>query len=165
MKNTMVKGILLACFTTLVIACNPKKEDLATETKTVDKDQIKTEIQAMEDAYAAAYNTGNPDLIKYYADDATSFSQNKPAQVGIKAITDYLREDIAAFPKGSKMSYTVTSLHVSNDGAQVVEVGAYKMVDSTNTTKRSGNYISVFEKINGKYLCIRDMSASNMPAE
>jgi ketosteroid isomerase-like protein len=39
---------------------------------TVDKGLIKTEIQAMEDAYAVAYNARNADGINYYADDIIS---------------------------------------------------------------------------------------------
>ena len=165
MKNKIVKGLLFAIIITVLVACNQKKVEVNPESTTVDKDQIKTEIQAMEDAFASAYNTKNFDAIAYYADDATSFSQNKPALVGKKAIDDYLKADIESFPKGHKMSYTVTEVHVSNDGNQVVEIGAYKVVDSTNTPKNTGNYISVFEKRDGKYVCIRDMGASNMPKE
>ena len=50
-------------------------------------------------------------------------------------------------------------------GHQVIEIGSYVVVDSTSTEKQSGNYMSLFEKRNGKYVCIRDMSSSIMPAE
>jgi ketosteroid isomerase-like protein len=43
----------------------------------VDKEAIKTEIQAMEDAFAEAYNNSNADGINYYAEDAVSFQTVK----------------------------------------------------------------------------------------
>jgi ketosteroid isomerase-like protein len=36
-----------------------------------------TEIQAMEDAFAEAYNNSNADGINYYAEDAVSFQTVK----------------------------------------------------------------------------------------
>jgi len=44
----------------------------------------------------------------------------------------------------------------------VLEVGYFKVVDSTNTTVNKGNYMSLFVKRNGKYVCLRDMSASDI---
>jgi ketosteroid isomerase-like protein len=42
----------------------------------VDKEAI-NEIQAMEDAFAEAYNNSNADGINYYAEDAVSFQTVK----------------------------------------------------------------------------------------
>ncbi len=49
MKNKTIKEVLLA-FTVLTLACNSKKEEPAV---VVDKEQIKKEIQAKEDEFAA----------------------------------------------------------------------------------------------------------------
>ena len=62
----------------------------------------------------------------------------------------------------NKISFKTDEVFVSNDGNQVVEVGYFKVVDSTNTTVNKGNYMSLFEKRNGKYVCVRDMSASDV---
>lgn len=166
MKNKIVKSVLLGCIMTLVIACNEKKEEPVAAVLAIDKEQIKTEIQGMEDAFAAAFNARNADSsAAYYSDDATSFSQNKAPLVGKKAITDYLKTDVASFPQGNKISFTTNEVHISNDANQVVEIGSYVVVDSTGTKKNSGNFISLFEKRNGKYVCVRDMGASEMPAK
>jgi hypothetical protein len=45
----------------------------------------------------------------------------------------------------------------------VVELGYFKVTDSANATVNSGNYMSLFEKRDGKYVTLRDMSASDMP--
>jgi hypothetical protein len=47
----------------------------------------------------------------------------------------------------------------------VVEIGSYSVVDSTNVAINTGNYMSLFEKRDGKYYCVRDMSASDMPVK
>ena len=77
MKNKMLNGIAMAAITVFVIACTPKKEETPAAV-VVDKEQIKTELQAMETAFAEAMNLRSVSAINYYSDDVTSFSQNKP---------------------------------------------------------------------------------------
>jgi ketosteroid isomerase-like protein len=143
----------------LLIACNEKKEVAMSP---ADKDAIKTEIQAMEDAFAA-YNARNPDEILYYADDAISFSNEKNPLEGKVAIHESIKEDLATFPKAAKISFETKEVHISNDGNQVVEIGGYTIADSTNIKMMSGNFMSLFEKRDGKYICIRDMGSSDLP--
>jgi uncharacterized protein (TIGR02246 family) len=160
MKNKILNGGLLLVFMSLFLGCNQKKE---APIATVDKDAIKTEIQAMEDAYAAAYNARNADGIIYYSDDAISFSNGKRPLEGKSAIHESMKQDLATFPKGAKISFQTKEVHVANDGNQVLEIGGYSVVDSTNTKMMSGNFMSLFEKRDGKYICIRDMGNSDMP--
>ena len=158
MKKKVLQGILLLCMISLLIACNSKKTE-----SVVDKEQIKKEIQAKEDEFAAAYNAGEKRSIGYYAEDATTFAQNKPPIVGKAAIVDYLMANLDSTDKSNKISYTTNEVFVSNDGEQVVEIGFYKVVDSTNTPINTGNYMVLFVKRDGKYVSLRDMSDSDMP--
>ena len=155
MKNETIKKVLLA-FTVLTLACNSNKEGSAV---VVDKEQIKKEIQAKEDEFAATYNSGVLKDIGYYADDATSFFQNRPALVGKEAIVEFLKSGIG---NTDKIAFKTEEVFVSSDGNQVVEVGYFKVLDSTNTTVNKGNYMSLFVKRDGKYVCLRDMSASDI---
>jgi ketosteroid isomerase-like protein len=161
MKNKIVKGVFLACISALVISCNAKNDEPATSA--VDKDQIKKEIQARENEFAEIYNSGQLKNIGYYADDATTFFPNRPALVGKQAIVDYLKSDLDS--NTDKISFVTNEVFVSNDANQVVEVGYFKLVDSSNTIINTGNYMSLFEKRNDKYVCLRDMSASDMPVK
>ena len=163
MKNTTVKGLLLVGIITAMFACETKKEETAAVV--IDKEQIKKEIQAKEDEFAATYNAGVLKDIGYYADDATTFLQNRPALVGKEAIVEFLKSDIST--STNKISFKTNEVFVSNDGNMVVEVGHFTVVDSTNTGINKGNYMSLFEKRNGKYVCVRDMSASdvNLPSQ
>ena len=164
MKNKMLKGIALAVITTLVIACQPKKEEVAAA-PAVDKEAIKAELQTMESAFADAMNAGKPESIVYYSDDVISYDQNAVPLQGKKAVDAKLAEQVKNSAKGNKISYTANEVFPSSDGNQVVELGSYKVVDSTGTAKFSGNYMALFEKRDGKYTCIRDMGASDMPKE
>jgi hypothetical protein len=40
---------------------------------------------------------------------------------------------------------------------------SYTVADSTNIKMMSGNFMSLFEKRDGKYICIRDMGSSDLP--
>ena len=162
MKKEIVKGVLLLSgILPLMSSCNSKPEE--SKSAAVDKEQIKKEIQAKEDAFAELYNTGQLKDIGYYADDATTFFQNRPPLIGKEAIVEFYRSAISS--TSNKISFTSKDIFVSNDGNQVVEIGYFKVVDSTNTPINTGNYMSLFEKRDGKYVCVRDMSASDMPAQ
>jgi ketosteroid isomerase-like protein len=158
MKNKIITGVLLSYVMLLVISCSPKKV-------VVDKEQIKKEIQAKEDEFAATYNAGEMKNIGYYADDATTFAQNSAPLVGKAAIIEYLRANIDSLDKSNKISYTTNEVFVSSDGTHVLEIGYYKVVDSANNAINTGNYMSLFVKRDGKYVCLRDMSASDIPLE
>lgn len=158
MKKTILQGVLLSGILSLMISCNSRQE--ASTTTAIDKEQIKKEIQAKEDAFAEIYNTGELKDIGYYADDAVTFFQNRPPLVGKEAIVEFYKSAIASTT--NKISFTSKDIFISNDGNQVVEIGYFKVVDSTNTPINSGNYMSLFEKRDGKYVCVRDMSASDM---
>ena len=162
MKIMILKTCKLLCLASLLIACNEKSETDA-PVSVVDKEQIKKEIQAREDSFAAVINSGEERAIGYYGDDAKSFYPNRAPLVGKEAIVDFLKTNR---PKNAeKISFTTNEIFVGGDGTYVLEIGSYKIVDSTNTPLNTGNYMSLFEKRNGRYVAIRDMSTSDMPME
>ena len=160
MKNKVLNGILFLFLLSLLAACNTKKTESTTG---IDKEQIKKEIQAKENEYAALYNAGELKNIGYYAEDAITYFQNRAPLVGREAIVEFLKADLVG--NTNKITFTTNEVFVSNDGILVVEIGHYEVVDSANTAINTGNYMSLFEKRNGKYYALRDMSASDMPLE
>jgi ketosteroid isomerase-like protein len=162
MKNKVMQRVLLAFTMLLIISCNAKKPEPAV---VIDTEQIKKEIQAKEDEFAATYNAGKMKYIGYYAEDAVTFSQNAAPHVGRAAILEYLTANIDTLSNSNKISYTTNEVFVSNDANQVVEIGHYTVVDSTNTPVNTGNYMVLFVKRDGRYVCLRDMSASDMPVQ
>jgi ketosteroid isomerase-like protein len=158
MKNKVLRGVLVLYAMSLLISCGPKKAETAVM---FDKEQIKKEIQAKEDSFAAVYNSGEFKKIGYYADDAITFYQNRSPLVGKEARMEFFKSEVAS--NTNIISFKTNEVFVSNDGNQVVEVGSYNVVDSTKASINTGNYMSLFEKRDGKYVCLRDMSASDMP--
>jgi ketosteroid isomerase-like protein len=157
MQNLILKGCTLTCILGLIIACNAKNENAVTEA--FDKEQIKKEIQAKEDSFAYVYNSGDVKSIGYYADDAKSFYPNRPPLVGKASIIAFLTSDLTS--PIDKIKYETKEVFVSNDGKLVVELGAFSVVDSVNTTLNTGNYMTLFEKRDGRYVAVRDMSTAD----
>jgi len=164
MKNKILLGGI-ACLAALVIVSCNKKEETAVkeEVVAVDAEKVKADIQAMETALAESMNAGSANGIDaYYAEDAVSYSQDKPPLTGRAAIKAHTDEQIKESPKGTKVSFTANEVHPSSDGNEVVELGAYKVTDSAGTAMFTGNYMALFKKVDGKYICVRDMAASDM---
>lgn len=120
-----------------------------------DLAKIRTEIQAMENAFADAWNSRSAAAIMaYYADDAVSMINNAPTLSGKEAIMKRMEADLAEIP--SKMTIAFETMDVFAAGDLVVETGKGTIKDSTGTVVMTNKYMSLFEKRNGKYLCIRD---------
>lgn len=164
MKQKKLFPTLLGICMLLIVSCKKEETAPVIEAPVVDVEQIKTEIQALEDAYAAASNARDVEgIMPYYADDIVSYPADEAAIVGKEAMKASLLKDMADYPKGATVSYAVKDIFVSNDGSLVNEIGSYTALDSLGNKMRSGHYFALFEKREGKYVCIRDMGASDMP--
>ncbi len=162
--NTKIKiALILSSFISIMFSCGSKKEE--TTHSAIDKEQIKKEIQERENEFAAVYNSGEMKNIGYYAEDAQVYSETKAPLIGKEAIVDYIKAGFEASPKGNVISFTTNDVFVSNDGNQVVEMGYYKLVDSATVPINTGNYMVLFEKRNGKYVSVREMSTSDLIEE
>ncbi|WP_034062561.1 YybH family protein [Lacinutrix jangbogonensis] len=161
MKNRFVKGMVLGCLFLLMTSCNTNEEKSIVVV--IDKEQVKIDIQAIENQFAEIYNSGKQKKIGYYADDAITFHQNMAPIRTKKQRQDFFKTDLAT--NTNKISFTTTEVFPSKEGIQVLEIGYYTVIDSINTAIKTGHYMSLFEKRDGKYVCIRDMSTSDMSIE
>lgn len=159
MKKIFSRGLVLSAVLLSLISC--KKEEPAVAA--IDTNQIKEEIQAKENEFADTYNAGIMKDIGYFADDAITYPQNNQPVTGKEAIVKYLKTHIDTISKGKKISFTTNEVFVAKDGEQVVEIGSYKVTDSTAAIVNSGNYMTLFVKKDGKYYSLRDMSTSDLP--
>jgi len=161
----MKKTILLVAYASCVLlfaSCQEgeKKETPAAATVTEpakpDLTQIRSEIVTMENAWAAAQNAKDINaLMAMYADDAVSMPDGEPMLTGKAAIQ---KKQEADFAKPSKYaSIAFETLDVYAQGNVVTEVGKTMYKDATGKTTGGGKYIAVYEKRDGKYLCIREI--------
>lgn len=117
---------------------------------------IKADIQTLENAWAAADNARDANaLAAFYADDAVSMSNNKPMAVGKAAIHKDLEEGLAKRAKGATVSYEV--LDVFGDENTVTEAGKTTVKDASGKVTYTGKYMAVWQKRDGKYICVRDI--------
>ncbi len=159
MKNKVLNGMVLAWLISLITACSPKQAEPVAVV--IDKEQVKKEIQAIENKFAAIYTHRNIDSLTYYADDAVSYFVGQKPVAGKDSIHRFIQEELMYVPEGAKLINETLEIFVTGDGNNVAEVGAYKMVDSAGVILQNGHYFSFFAKRNGKYVCTRDMATSH----
>lgn len=157
-KNVLLASFCLL-FTAAMIGCNTTetKPAEATAAAAPDMNKIKTEIQSLETAWAAADNAGDAKTLSaFYADDAVTLSNNNPMISGKDAILKDIEGGMAKKVKGVTVAYDV--LDVFGDENTVTEVGKITRKDSTGKVIYNGKYMAIWVKRDGKYVCIRDMS-------
>lgn len=121
---------------------------------------VNTEIAALEAAYQAGSNANdNEAVLAYYSDDAQSFPPKKATRVGKESIRAAMNEN----PDEGNGSMSLETLDVWAAGDIAVETGIWTDMDSTGAVVLTGKYMSIFEKRDGKFTCIRDIWNSDMP--
>ncbi|HQX43015.1 MAG: nuclear transport factor 2 family protein [Saprospiraceae bacterium] len=130
--------------------------------KPIDMDALKMDIQKMEDAFAAGEKAKDAAAVAaYYSDDAISYGRNSEPVSGKAAIQAKIAEDIAKDSTNNSNVYKVVDIFA--EGNMAVEIGSWTRLDSAGTETKKGHYMSVFQKRDGKYVCIRDMNVSSTP--
>jgi len=122
-----------------------------------DPATLKAEMQELETAWATADNARDVNtLAAFYSEDAVSMANNAPLLVGNAAIKKDLEAAMAKRPKGVTTAYDVMDVYGS--GNYVTETGKVTRKDSTGKVTTTGKYIAIWEKRNGKWICIRDIN-------
>lgn len=155
MKKTTRFSFLLAAVAAVLLltaSCKPAAQEAAEP----DLAQIRTEIQALEDAYAAALKAKDANaIVAYYADDAVSMVNNAPVASGKDALLKMAQDDIADDTTNLTVSFETVDLFAA--GEYVVETGKATYKDADGNVVKTGKFMTLFEKRDGKYLAIRDI--------
>lgn len=117
---------------------------------------IKAEIIALEKNWDTHFNNGDLDnLLQLYADDAVRLPSNQPIIIGKAAIKKGMEIEKA----NKKKAYTSTSetTDVFGDENMVTEIGKTIRKDASGQVKSTGKYITIWKKVNGKFLTVREM--------
>ena len=176
MKNNSFLRFMAICIAfSITYGCNPATDTAskaAEATKEAAKEmvakpdmaKVKAEIQALETAWAAADNARNAAAVSaFYADDAISLSNNNPMLVGKAAILKDIEAGLAKRQKGATVSYDI--MDVFGDDNTVTEVGKTTSKDAAGKVFYTGKYMAVWEKRNGKYICVRDINNDDVKAK
>ena len=144
-------GILSICSLTFS-SCSKVKPELS------DATSVKTEIEAVEASYAKGLETRDIEMtMAYYGDDIQSFESESQPIIGKAALRKEIETQFKKMPNGVKLKLETKDVIVSSDAEQVVETGTFSIVDDKSTNFRTGNFIAVFVKKDGKYQCVREM--------
>ena len=162
-RNIRSFGLLV--FAALIFsACSTTEIEETVEKVTINMEEVEKEIQAMEDAYAAGEKAKDADAVAaYYSDDAISYSRNSQPLSGRAAIRDNIANNIANDTTGNYNVYKIVDLFA--EGNTAVEIGSWTEFDSSGNELENGNYMSYFQKRDGKYICVRDMSTTTSPVK
>ena len=174
MKTNQILRLTAACVALffMTIGCNAPTSDTANKAVEATKQAVakpdmlavKAEIQSLENTWATAANAKDAATIaNFYADDATSFDNNKPMVVGKAAIRKAIDETLAK--KKPNETVTYETLDVYGDDNIVTEVGKTTVKDAKGTVTYAGKYMAVWEKRNGKYTCVRDINNDDVKAK
>lgn len=157
-SNTRLFGML--AFMALVISsCTTTEKE-----EVLDMEKVRVEIQAMEDAFSAAEKEKDADgVVVYYSDDAISYTRNRQPLSGKEAIRERMAMSLANDTTGTYNVYKVVDLFA--EGNTAVEIGSWTEYDADGNEVENGNYMSYFEKRDGKYVCVRDMSTTTSPVK
>ena len=161
MKKTILLITYVSCVLLFTSCQEAEKKETASETTVAeparpDMAKIKAEIQAIENAWAAAQNTKDVNaLMAMYADDAVSMPDGEPMLTGKAAIQKKQEADFAKPSKFASVAFETMDVYAQGD--VVTEVGKTMYKDAAGKTIGGGKYIAVFEKRDGKYLCIREI--------
>jgi len=159
MRSKFSTAILIAVIALFFSGCSNEKG-----ATTVDMNKLKADIQAMEDAYAAAEKAKDADKVAvYYSDDAVSYSRNEEPTSGKAAIKARLADRLAKDTTGNYNVYKVVDVFAEGDMA--VEIGSWTVLSPSGTETDKGHYMSYFQKRDGKYVCVRDMNVTSTPAK
>ncbi len=160
MRSKFHFAVFIAIWAVLFSACSTKE----TETKTVDMDKAKVEIQAMEDKFAAAEKAKDAEAVAaYYSEDAISYNRNEEPASGRATIKARIADRLAKDTTGNYNVYKVVDLF--GEGNTLVEIGSWTLLNSSGTEVDRGHYMSCFQKRDGKYVCVRDMNVTSMPVK
>jgi ketosteroid isomerase-like protein len=154
-----IMNLLLVVISVAVLSgCQSK----ATPPEPINMENVKAEIQKMEDAYAAAEKEKNTEgVLAYYADDAVTYSRNREPLKGKDAMRKSIADRLAKDTSGNVDVYKIVDLYA--EGNSAVEIGSWTTVNPAGVEVDKGHYMSYFEKRNGKYVCVRDMNVGSMP--
>lgn len=161
--NFFKLATLVLAMSILTIGCNTQPDKKTADESAVmaepvevkaDMASVKAEIQSKERAWESADNARDENaVLAFYSDDAVSMSNNAPMAKGKAAIQKDLGIDKRI--KGETVSYT--TIEVFGDENMVTEIGTAIRKDASGKVVNSGKYMAIWEKRDGKYICIRDI--------
>jgi ketosteroid isomerase-like protein len=159
------RTFLVAVVGVFLIACNKRTSASADSTLPrgeFDAETARAQIIAADSAWARAVQSKNVDsLMPYYASDAVSMSEGVKAAEGTAAIRAAYVEMVKTNPRN--MTFKVDAVNFSDDGTMATDYGSFSGTSDGpggRPVKFTGNYVNVWQRVNGRWVLIAEISNS-----
>lgn len=154
MKKLFLPLLLGTIFFT---SCGTKTENKSA----FDVESIKKELQTYNDEFAATIT--KKDSVAFgnlYAADAVRMYPNRAELVGKAEIVSDFSFAVSHGIGAGKL----TTQEVMGDDNLIVEVGVYELFGNDGAQLDKGKFVSLFKRVDGKLVSIRDIWNSDSPA-
>lgn len=129
----------------------------------VDSTADQTALKEITVTWFSSYNAGDADTAAaLYAEDAVLMPPHAPVARGSAAIRAFLAKD-SADAKSAGLTLVNGAETAGVNGDWGWNSGSYTVQDGAGQTVDSGSYLSVSQKVNGKWLYVRDTYNSDRP--
>ncbi len=147
----------------IILACTPPPAE-----QTTDLTKVKEEVSAIATAWQNAINAKDLDAqMALFADDMKSFAPNESPKTSKAEIKTAMEEAMKKAMEKDSTAVGGTVEFITNevfaDGNLAVELGSWVDKDAEGNVSDKGNYFTVLEKRDGKYMIVRDIWNSEMP--
>lgn len=130
---------------------------VSVESVAADSTKEVAALQAVDQAWVKAYNTGDADVMaSFYDEDAVLLPPGAPAANGRAAIRAFLAKDSAESVKAGVAFSLGAKPAGGASGDLGWQSGTYAVKDKTGKVLDTGKYLSVSKKVSGKWLYVRD---------
>jgi uncharacterized protein (TIGR02246 family) len=122
-------------------------------------------IRAINPAWFKAHQSGDVEgLVAIYADDAVINAPGAPPARGTAAIREAFTKEIRDMTAAGLAQTSGRNPEFAVSGDLGYEWNTYTVKDKSGKTVDTGKYVSVFTRRNGKWVIVRDIWNSDMPA-
>ena len=127
------------------------------EASAVDSAKELAALQAVDQSWAKAYNSGNADAVaSLYDEQAVLLPPGSPAVNGRTAIKAFFTKDTAESQKAGVVFTLGPKPAGGVSGDTGWQSGTYAVKDKAGKVVETGKYLSVSTKKDGKWLYVRD---------
>jgi len=121
-------------------------------------------LEAIDQAWASAFNTGNIDAVaNIYDENAVLLPPGAPTVTGKAAIRAFFKKQMDETKKAG-MTISLAAKPASGVSGDMAWLsGTYSVKDKSGKVAEAGKYVVVATKKNGKWLYLRDAWNSNAP--
>ena len=156
MKFKTVLSFMIGSLILLMFSCStPVGEPM------VDHAKVKEDITTVTKSWSEAINKKDMEAeLALFAEDVKIFPPNRAPEIGKAVVKANMKKNMAQDSTVWSIDFSTNEVFAGGD--HVTELGSWTVSGADGKMMDKGNYITIYEKKDGKYLVIRDIYNSEM---